>query len=170
MSEESEGQPNSWERLLASKTLAEILGAAISFERTARDFYRRLSPTVGEDVGRLLEELAEQEQQHYDLFKQLAQSKDIATEIDKRIKPPESDARYTRYIELPDLGTDPDELTILRYAMTREQIAMEQYQELSETTPTGPVQELFAYLCNEEKQHKRVLQELYDQVLSSGTP
>jgi len=157
-----------FERLRASKTLQEIIETAVSFEQTARDFYTDLAPKVSKRIRWLVEELAEEEQRHYDLFSELAQRKDIAEQIQTRIKTPQSDTRFSDCIHLPELGDAPDDQAVLQYALGREQAAMEQYQELSETTPRGAAQELFAFLAGEEKQHKLELEKLYYEIVHGG--
>jgi rubrerythrin len=72
-----EGHTGSYEKLQSKKSLAEILDVAIEFERTARDFYRDLLPKVSKQIRYLVQELAEEEQRHYDLFKELQARPDI---------------------------------------------------------------------------------------------
>jgi hypothetical protein len=55
------------------KNLKEILELAISFEISARDFYTDLIPKASKNL-RYLEELAEEEQKHFDLFTKLSQT------------------------------------------------------------------------------------------------
>ena len=59
---------SSYDQLKSKKTLKEILAVAIEFERTARDFYSDLIPKVSKNIRYLVEELAEEEQQHFNLF------------------------------------------------------------------------------------------------------
>ena len=159
--ETPEGHVSGVERQRASKTLQEIIATAVSFERSARDFYTDLAPKVSKRIRWLVEELAEEEQRHFDLFSELAQRKDISEQVQARIRTPLSDTRFSDCIHLPSLGETPDDQTVLQYALGREQAAMEQYQELSEATPIGPAQELFAFLADEERQHKLELEKLY---------
>ena len=59
-----EGHSKSYKILQKTKTLDEILTIAISFEKTARDFYTAMIPKVSKNIRYIVEELAEEEQQH----------------------------------------------------------------------------------------------------------
>ena len=164
----SEGHSQSYERIRGKKTLKEILEVATEFERTARDFYTDLMPKVSKQIRYLVEELAQEEQEHYDLFIALADNPEIETEILKEVATPASDHRFSDAIHLPDLGEKPDDQAVLQYAMGREHAAMEQYTALAESAEPGPIKELFQFLANEETQHKAELEKLYYEVVHSG--
>jgi rubrerythrin len=163
-----EGHVSGKDRLLASKTLEEILTTAVSFERTARDFYGNLAPKVSKRIRWLVDELAEEEQRHYDLFNELAARDDIVEQVKERIATPAADHKFSDCVHLPDLGENPDDQAVLQYALSREHAAMEQYRELAESTPEGPIRDLFAFLANEETQHKAELEKLYYEIVHSG--
>ena len=78
MSEHAEGHISGRRASANSKTLGEILDTATSFERSARDFYRDLAPRVSKRIRWLVDELAEEEQRHFDLFNELMQRDDLA--------------------------------------------------------------------------------------------
>jgi rubrerythrin len=67
----TEGESSAYERIKSRKTLKEILEVAQSFEASARDFYTDLIPKVSKNFRWLVEELASEEQGHYDLFANL---------------------------------------------------------------------------------------------------
>jgi rubrerythrin len=166
--ENTEGRVSGRERLQNSSTLAEVLQTATSFERSARDFYRDLSPRVSKRIRWLVDELAEEEQRHFDLFSELMQRDDIADQVQARIATPAADHKFSDCIHLPDLGENPDDQAVLQYALGREHAAMEQYRELSETTQPGPIRDLFAFLADEETQHKAELEKLYYEIVHGG--
>jgi rubrerythrin len=168
MSEHGEGHTSGRERLEASKTVEEILQTAISFERTARDFYSGLAPKVSKRIRWLVEELAKEEQRHFDLFTALMQRSDIAEQIQMEIATPVSDHKFSDCILLPELGDNPDDQSVLQYALGREHAAMEQYGELAQTTEPGAIKDLFTYLAEEETQHKLELEKLYYEIVHSG--
>ena len=168
MSGESEGHVHGRDRLRASTTVAEVLETAVSFERTARDFYRDLSPKVSKRIRWLVDELADEEQRHFDLFTELMQRDDIGEQVQARIVTPAADHRFSDCIHLPDLGDRPDDQAVLQYALGREHAAMEQYRELAETTEVGPIRDLFAFLADEETRHKSELEKLYYEIVHSG--
>jgi rubrerythrin len=71
-------------------------------------------------------------------------------------------------VQLPNLGEAPDDQDVLRYALEREQAAMEQYAGLAEEVPPGPIADLFRYLAHEELVHKNQLEIKYLEVVYSG--
>ena len=170
MSEHHEGHSDAYNRIASKKTLKEILEVAISFEKSARDFYTDLIPKVSKNLRYLVEELAEEEQQHFDLFTNLAQTIDIEQQIQQQIKLPVENHRFSDYVHLPDLGDKPDDQTVLQYAMGREDAAMKQYRELANNTEAGAAHDLFEYLANEEAEHKLELEKIYYKTVYSGGP
>ena len=164
----TEGHKSGYERLQSKKTLAEILEVAIEFEKTARDFYTALIPKVSKQIRYLVEELASEEQQHYDLFTQLKARPDLDQQVKTLVEVPASDKRFSDAILLPDLGEKPDDQAVLQYALGREHAAMEQYRSLAENTAEGPIRDLFEYLANEETLHKNQLEKLYYETIHSG--
>ncbi len=163
-----EGHTSGYEKLQSKKTLREILEVAIQFEKTARDFYTALIPKVSKQIRYLVEELADEEQRHYDLFSELKSRPDLEQQVEALVEIPASDKRFSDAILLPDLGDHPDDQTVLQYALGREHAAMEQYRSLAEYTAEGPIRELFIYLANEETLHKNQLERLYYETIHSG--
>ncbi len=163
-----EGHSASYERIKSMKTLEEILEVATSFEEAARDFYTDLIPKVSKNFRWLVEELAEEEQGHYDLFTNLRKRSDIAEQIKAEVRTPVTDGKFSDAIHVPDLGDKPDDQAVLQYAMGREHLAMQHYRELADSTEAGPIKELFEYLANEEAKHKEELEKLYYQTVHSG--
>lgn len=162
----SEGR--GYQKLKAQTTIHDILEVATEFERTARDFYSALAPRVSKQLRYLVEELAEEEQRHYDLFSALRARPDIEDQVQQLIDTPASDRRFSDCVHLPELGEQPDDQAVLQYALGREHAAMEQYHALAETTPAGPIQDLFRYLADEETQHKNELEKRYYEIVHSG--
>jgi len=156
------------ERLRGKTSLREILEVATHFEEVARDFYTALIPKVSKRIRYLVEELAAEEQGHYDLFGALAQRADIADQVQQEIQRTASDSKFSDCLHLPDLGDNPDDQAVLQYAMGREHAAMTHYGELAETAPPGPIRDLFRYLASEETKHKLELEKIYYATVHSG--
>jgi rubrerythrin len=156
------------ETLRSKTTLREILEVATGFEASARDFYTALIPRVSKRIRYLVEDLAAEEQSHFDLFHALAQREDLAEQVKVEIERTASDSKFSDCLHLPNLGENPDDQAVLQYAMGREHAAMSHYGELAETTPPGPIRELFQYLASEETKHKLELEKLYYEVVHSG--
>jgi rubrerythrin len=165
---EIEGAQSSYERIRSKKTLKEILEVASSFEASARDFYTDLIPKVSKNVRWVVEELAQEEQRHFDLFRELSARKEIEAQVLALVDTPASDTKFSDAVHLPDLGENPDDQAVLQYAMGREHLAMEHYRALSGSTQPGPIRELFEYLANEETKHKQELEKLYYETVHSG--
>ncbi|RMD70956.1 MAG: rubrerythrin [Gammaproteobacteria bacterium] len=160
----------SYQRLKEMKSLGEILETAMAFEKTARDFYRDLAKKVSKPLRELVEELAQEEVRHYELFKSLKDNPDVQSHIQESIKAPPSDHRFSDYVQIPDLGEHPDDQAVLQYAMGREQAAMEQYSALAEEVPEGPLRDLFRFLAAEELKHKSELEKRYYELVYRGGP
>jgi rubrerythrin len=163
-----EGERGSYERIKSKTSLKEILEVACSFEESARDFYADLIPKVSKNVRWVVEELAQEEQQHFDLLSGLSSRADIVEQIEAEVRTPASNNKFSDSVHLPDLGPKPDDQAVLQYAMGREHIAMEHYQSLAESTQPGPIKEMFAYLANEETKHKSELEKLYYETVHAG--
>lgn len=157
-----------YERIKAKTTLREVLLTASSFEKTAFEFYNGLTERVSKRLRPLVEELASEEQGHFDMFTKLSERNDVQAQITQKVRIPPSDHKFSDYIQKPDLGENPDDQTILQYAMGREQAAMEQYSSLAEETPEGPIKELFTFLAHEELEHKKELEKRYYEIVHSG--
>ncbi len=157
-----------YHRLKAQSSLKDILEVATEFERTARDYYAALAPKVSKQIRYLVEELAEEEQRHFELFSQLKSRPDIEELVQQTVETPASDRRFSDCIHLPELGDKPDDQAVLQYALGREHAAMEQYQSLADSTEPGPIQDLFRFLANEETEHKAELEKVYYEVVHSG--
>jgi rubrerythrin len=163
-----EGQESSYDRIKSKTSLKEILEVACSFEESARNFYRDLTPKVSKNIRWLAEELAAEEQRHYDLLSTLSARPDIAEQIKTEVHTPATNTKFSDAVHLPDLGPKPDDQAVLQYAMGREHVAMEHYRTLAESTDPGPIKELFEFLANEETQHKAELEKLYYETVHSG--
>jgi len=148
--------------------LKDILLQATEFERTARDFYRDLVPKVSKKIRYLVEELVVEEQQHYDLFKTLADDPNVVKQIKMNIATPPSHKRFSDCIQQPELGDNPDDQSILQFALGREQAAMDQYNFLAQEAPEGLLKDTFRYLAQEETEHKNELEKIYYEVVHSG--
>jgi rubrerythrin len=162
------GGSRGYQRLKSHQTLGEVLETAMSFEQSAQEFYTHLLERVSKPLRSLVQELADEEQEHYALFQQLKHNPDVTEHINEHIRTPSSDHRFSNYIHLPDLGEHPDDQTVLQYALGREHAAMEQYTALAAETPAGPLKDTFAFLAQQELEHKKELEKRYYEIVHSG--
>jgi rubrerythrin len=150
-------------------TIGDILETASAFEQTAFNFYTALLDKISKPLRPLVQELANEEKRHFELFQNLKKNPQVSEQIAELIKTPPSDHRFSDYILLPKLEDFIDDQAILQYALGREQAAREQYATLAEETPAGsPIQDLFRYLANEELEHKNELEKRYYELIHSG--
>jgi rubrerythrin len=163
-----EGTPHGVDRLRGKTTVAEVLEVATGFEAAARDFYTALIPRVSKRIRYLVEELAEEEQRHFDLFGALARHGEMAALMKSELERPATDSKFSDCLLLPELGEQPDDQTVLQYAMGREHTAMLHYGELAQSSPEGPLRDVFRYLAKEETQHKLELEKLYYEIVHRG--
>jgi len=168
MTQIDDGMAHGIERLRGKTTVQEILEVATGFEASARDFYTDLIPKVSKQIRYLVEELAAEEQSHFDLFDSLAKRADIVEQVKIEIERTASDSKFSDCLHLPNLGEHPDDQAVLQYAMGREHAAMQHYGELAETAPAGPIRELFQYLASEETKHKLELEKIYYATIHRG--
>jgi hypothetical protein len=98
----------------------------------------------------------------------MAQRDDLEQQLKVEIERPVNDHKFSDCVHLPDLGVSPDDQAVLQYALMREHAAMEQYHALAESTPPGPIHDLFLFLANEETKHKNELEKIYYEVVHSG--
>lgn len=168
MNDSSETTGKGHALLKSKKSLKEILEVAISFEETAMNFYTALGPKVSKRIRYLVEELAEEEKQHYEKFTALMNLPGIEQQIQKEVATPPSDSRFSDAVQAKDMGEEPDDQSILQYALAREQAAMEQYGSLAESVEPGPIKDLFTYLSHEEMEHKLELEKIYYEIVHSG--
>lgn len=156
------------ELLRSKESLREILKVAILFERTAYSFYSELAPKVSKKMRHLMNFLIKEEEQHVKIFSDLLQHPNIEQQLSQMVTTPSSNPRFSEAFQIQDLGENPDEQTVLRYAMFREQAAMEQYTFLAKEVPPGAIRDLFFYLSQQENEHKDELEKLYKEAVLSG--
>jgi len=157
-----------YKKLSKQTTLEQVLDVATSFEKTARDFYTLLIPKVSKNIRYLVEELAIEEEQHYNLFKGLRDDPDVEAQLKQKIEIPKEDHKFSDYVHLPELKPPYDDQSILQYALGREHAAMVQYHSLAENTPEGALKSVFQFLALEETEHKNELEKIYYEVVHSG--
>jgi rubrerythrin len=158
----------SYQLLKEKATIGEILETASNFEQAAFNFYNELQYKVSKPLRILVQELAEEEQRHFELFQELKNKPEISEQIKQRIQKPANDHHFSDYILLPKIDDFLDDQALIQYALGREQAAMEQYRSLANETPAGPIQDLFRYLANEELEHKNELEKRYYELVHSG--
>ncbi len=149
-------------------TVKEILDVATEFERVAFKFYSDLVPKVSKNIRYLVEELAEEEEEHIRIFTDVAARPDVIEHMADEISRPVNDRKFSDCVHVPDLGENPDDQEVLQYALMREHAAMEQYTSLADNTEPGPLHDTFRFLANEETKHKAELEAIYYKLIHTG--
>lgn len=145
-----------------------ILETVAEFDMEAHSFYTDLVPKVTKNIRYIVEDLARSELAHITMIRDLRKNPDVASHICDAVAVPQADNKFSDAVHAPELGDDPDDQAVLQYALAREQIAIEEYSELAETTPPGPLHDAFQFLANEERKHKADLEALYYEIVHSG--
>ena len=139
-------------------SVADAVRVATAFEQTAQQFYRALAARVHPDARQLVLELADEELKHYQLLNEMAISGSLDQMLQNRMPTPPTQQRFGDFVSLPVLTELAAEDAILDYAESRERIAFEHYGYLADSTPAGPLRDLFAFLRDEEKRHEAGIQ------------
>lgn len=95
------------ERLENSTTIGEVLEVAMGFEATARDFYASLAGRVSKPLRGLVQELAEEEKRHYQLFSDLRERPDVQEKYQKRSNAPPTTIASPTTSSYPSWATTP---------------------------------------------------------------
>jgi hypothetical protein len=156
------------ESLSKLTTAEEVLERVAEFDREAHGYYVDLIPNVSKSIRYIVEDLARTRLAHVRKISRLAKSDDMRDHLKDAIMRPEADRKFSDAIQTPELGDNPDDQDVLQYALSRVQLAIEEYSELAANTPPGVMHELFSFLANEESKHKSDLEALYYQIVHSG--
>ncbi len=163
-----EGDAGKREQLHHLRSLTEILEVAISFEQAAARFYRDLLGEVSKPLRWVVKCLAQEEEEHEQKLRDLRRNPELQQMLQSRIQVPSTDPKFSDAVQTPELEQLVDDQAVLQYALSREQLAMEQYRGLAESTPAGEIQDLFQWLADEEIEHKKELEKRYYQLIHRG--
>lgn len=146
---------------MSLSTVAEIIQFAIDKEKNAQAFYRAaagLSQYPG--IPALFTELAEEEQKHEDLLKNLGNLGKLPEPTGKV-----PDLKISDY--LVDLKFYPEMKyqEAMMLAMKNEEKSMKFYTAWAEKAGEPDHKKLFAHLAEEEAKHKYRLESIYDREL-----
>ncbi|MBS3794084.1 MAG: ferritin family protein [Candidatus Thorarchaeota archaeon] len=140
----------------------KMINLAIEREEEAHDFYMEGAENAENRASKkLLEELAEQEEDHKEKLQKALEDGVCETfactleEVEKR--------KLEDYlIEVPLNPSSPPQ-DVLIVAMKREKASFEFYSALAELTEDPASKSVFRTLAKEEEEHKNNLQQMYDE-------
>jgi rubrerythrin len=145
-------------RISPYMSVHDALRTAIAFEQSAQAFYRELADQVHPEARPLLLDLADEERKHAKLLEDISTAERLSYTLSQQHKIPPTQPRLDEFIHLRKLSAGASEDEILDYVESRERIAFEHYGYLAELTPPGPLQQLFAFLREEERRHESEIQ------------
>jgi hypothetical protein len=125
-------------------------------------------PRSASSIRYLVEELAEEEQRHFDLFSELRARPDLGASGQPDGRHPGQRPRFSDCIHLPELGENP---TTRPCCSTPWVVSMPRWSNTARWQtphPPGPIHDLFRYLADEETQHKAELEKVYYEIVHSG--
>lgn len=149
-------------------TVGDVLKTVCEFDHAAYEFYADLAPRVSKKIRFIVEELAEAEKAHIEMLEQLRHLPEVESHMRDAIERPHADRKFSDAVHTREMGEHPDDQAVLQYALAREKIAIEEYTELAEGTPPGPLHDAFQFLANEERKHKAEIEALYYEIVHSG--
>jgi rubrerythrin len=163
-----EGDAGKREQLRETSSVLEVIDVAIQFEEAAAAFYQQLIPRVSKPLRWLVSTLAEEEEEHAARLREMHKRPDLQQLLERHLQQLRIDPRFSDALQTPDLEAVRDEQALLEYALSREQLALEQYRQLAQESLPGPLRELFQWLANEEIDHKGELEKRYYALVYRG--
>lgn len=158
------------DRPSAYHSMGEMLQTALRFEHGARDFYRRLTLRVSTPVRAVVEALAEEEAHHYQTLAELADRPEVQQQAHTPVRRPPDESRFADLAKAPGICEFANEHAVLRYALDREQIALDQYRFLAGQPLPSAVGAVFARLAAEEQRHKSELSKRFYELVYIAPP
>lgn len=140
---------------------AAVIEFAISKEQEAAGLYEQYYEIVQSAAGKtLLKEMARMEREHERILKEI-----IERGIDRLALPQDKieDLHVSDYLVDVELRNDSPIEDVFIFAIKAEQKAADLYARLAEFQADPQTKALFQRLTNEEKKHKRDLEDQYDQ-------
>ena len=148
-----------------NNSIEQILKKAIQFEEQAYDFYASAIEMVKKPhIREALEDLAGEEVKHKERLEGLLEGNtELLIAVEKRDEV--QDLKLAEYLVVEPLGENATFQDVLVVAMHREKSSHEFYSTMATLSEKETVQELFAFLAQEELVHKNKVESLYDEVV-----
>jgi rubrerythrin len=140
------------------KQFKEIIQFAIGREIDSINFYDQANKMVKySGTKELFLDFMKQEEGHKKKLEGVLEGK---VNVEKIEKVP--NLKISDYLVETELRTDSSYADILRIAMKREERSVKLYTDLQEQNQDGNLNNLFAFLIQEESKHKYALEKIYD--------
>ena len=148
--------------------ILEAIEIAMESEKNAMEFYLDAMKSVSDEAGiNLLKQLADFEQNHFDILTKLKES------LEKENKFIEYAGTSFAEFKAPTISKkiEPkkdDVLKILTIAIDAEETANKHYKKMAEQTSDTRGKEMFLKLAGEELMHRRILSDEFYQLSNKG--
>lgn len=139
-------------------TFNEVIEFAIKREEDAIQGYgSMIEVTKTPGIGKLLQELQEEERKHKKLLQELTEGK-----VESYVPTKVIDLKISDYLEEDTLDAEMDFQQLLIFAAKKEQNAVKLYSKLIEEVESEELKKLFEFLVEQEKSHKLKLETEYE--------
>lgn len=136
---------------------------AMKMELDGKAFYEKLAAeTESEGLRKIFSELADDEQKHYDIFRQLKEKEAVNSMVD-------STALEGARSLFADLQVNKSEQRLLKsnldayqYAMKAEKDSAELYQDAADKENDEGIKQLLQKMAVEERKHLHILENIFD--------
>ena len=143
----------------ACRSMKDVIDFAINREEEARDFYLRCRDKIkNQGLKDFFQELADEEQKHYDLLKQ----RDVSNLADFEPAQVQS-LKLSDFMVDVAFSPDMNYQEALTLAMKKEEKANAFYSAWQNRCNDSETAKLFAFLAGEEMKHKRKLEDVFDE-------
>jgi len=139
-------------------TFNDVINFAIKREEDAIQGYGSMIDVAkNPGIGKLLQELQEEERNHKKLLLELTEGKVESYTPTKVIN-----LKISDYLEEDTLEAEMDFQQLLIFAAKKEQNAVELYSDLAKESESEELRKLFEFLVEQEKSHKLKLETEYE--------
>ncbi len=146
----------------------DIYQFAIDFEQENQEFYRECADNAeNERLKSVFVELAQEEEKHEKIVRELAEEKAGEEEVESDIVPRAREAFEKIAEDFQEQGSESltvDQVDIYREAQELEQKSSNFYTEKAEETDREDVRKAFKKLAAEEKKHEEILENIIEMV------
>ncbi|SDL60238.1 ferritin-like domain-containing protein [Halarsenatibacter silvermanii] len=146
----------------------DIYQFAIDFEQENQEFYRECADNAeNERLKNVFVELAQEEEKHEKIVRELAEERVGEEEVESDIVPRAREAFEKIVEDFQQQGSENltvDQVDIYREAQELEQKSSNFYTEKAEETDQEDVREVFEKLAAEEKKHEEILENIIEMV------
>lgn len=141
----------------------DIFKFAMEKEKLSEDYYRRLSKkTSNKGLSNILAMLAQEEQKHFEVVRQMQQQQDPETKTDTDVLDNARQIFEKMRQSAESFSFDITEPELYEKARDIEKQSVQFYLEKSDEVTDASQKQIFKMLADEEKKHLALVQGIYD--------